>query len=1162
VDSRWKSHPLNKDTYIGPGGTENAIGDRYQNAMNHLGTDKPMNAPEVAIWEDGSMHFNNGRHTFSAMRDSGHHHVPVALTKESIDNAKKNDLNLSYDPAVGSFETAMLPSEPGSEPIPEGHVRLYHQTDELNLGSIKRHGIQLSKARGIEGPRAIYADESGFYGPPESRSTVEFHVPREQWDPPFVLSERVPPENIIAVHKKWHSHARYAENNPEVIRQILAGDHDGLLGGKWPDYAKSIRFIKHKYGGKRQLPTPISENPEVGAPLGGHGEPEKIHAAAVRARGNIYTAPTHFQASDLAARDLYGVESGLELLGREDVPPFENGFVTNHGRYVTRQEAYDIAQKYGQIKQEPIARGTTSYENLKGLSKAKARKLPPDVEVGSPETEIQPGAQSPGLLQQSGPEAESFSPRQQGGTYAEATQPMQEVPQLPQSIEFVSPNVRENLSYEAAKRALKSKGHVGMADFNDRVEQALANARGVPVAAQTNGIGDWVDAAENSHITRSHGHSPEDRRVALALKGLHGAQKQVASFQLDPAGEHSLFSLTFNSDDPNSVRTLLDEHGLKFRTLEEPKKKQRITAHIIDTAGDALPGVEDLVKGGHIYEAKHDEGLGEFIGTETGSRYEGAREYRRILQEARDKAQYAAGHPGVGMERPGVWWAAPLQQEAEENFARLKEARDFQRQEEAEDARLAEADRADIPPEDKAKLMELHQKAKAELRDNPEPLDRHSIFSYLLGENDLPSNKMNKKQIGEFFDSIHKDLDIDKPKDRATAGKAMFQDILHALAGSVTGKPSEAWGWYDRAVRKTINKTAEILPEIKTDPNTELAFKIGLAVTSQKQDVFPNAEDAYHVTRYWMKHGEFPTEAKYFGGGVMARAMEGNFAKMNKMWKDYGPDKLREILETPITVKLLKQKYGLTVGGEKQKHTVRGAMGLGAKIGSFLSNLLGHFDPTTMDLWFARGMNMMFGNMFDFSEQAMKVGSTKNRAHLEELRDMLDSGELSHAPPEQQEQMKKELAKLDAVKEGKMTKVRAEKLAPNIYDWAKRATKAYATSYGSGSGQKTFHEDFATPENITAKKMHDAVSELADGPRNASERDNWRLIMKDVNDRLANIGIHLTNADKQGLGWFNIKDLFKLAGSNSKRNADYLDAAYRLVRRVRNGEIPDLTEAE
>jgi len=132
-----------------------------------------------------------------------------------------------------------LPPEPDTTPIPEGHVRLYHQTSKENLGSIKRNGLQLSRARGIEGPRGIYADEQGFYGAPGGQMpTVEFSVPKERWDRPFVRVDsmldqgRVAPENIIAVHYPWHAHARYAENDPEIVKATLAGEHDFLLNDR------------------------------------------------------------------------------------------------------------------------------------------------------------------------------------------------------------------------------------------------------------------------------------------------------------------------------------------------------------------------------------------------------------------------------------------------------------------------------------------------------------------------------------------------------------------------------------------------------------------------------------------------------------------------------------------------------------------------------------------------------------------------------------------------------------------------------------------------------------------------------------------------------------------------------------------------------------------
>ena len=134
-----------------------------------------------------------------------------------------------------------LPSVPGSRPIPEGHVRLYHQTDEKSLQLIVREGLTLSHAKGIEGPKGIYAGEEGFYGKPEDRPTLEFHVPKDKWRVPFVLQD-VTPDQMIATHLPWHAHARYIEENPESKANVLAGRHDDLTG----DDAKAVDYIKRR----------------------------------------------------------------------------------------------------------------------------------------------------------------------------------------------------------------------------------------------------------------------------------------------------------------------------------------------------------------------------------------------------------------------------------------------------------------------------------------------------------------------------------------------------------------------------------------------------------------------------------------------------------------------------------------------------------------------------------------------------------------------------------------------------------------------------------------------------------------------------------------------------------------------------------------------------
>ena len=164
-----------------------------------------------------------------------------------------------------------LPAEAGTSPIPEGHVRLYHQTSEENIPSILKSGLTLSRARGIEGPKAIYADEQGFYGKPGDAPTVEFSVPKERWKPPFVMGD-VNPSDIIAHHVPWHRQARYILNHPGILKEVMSGQHDDLTG----DYKKAVDHIKrvHKASGGdvEKLSNKDSQTPDlVGdiAPVGG-----------------------------------------------------------------------------------------------------------------------------------------------------------------------------------------------------------------------------------------------------------------------------------------------------------------------------------------------------------------------------------------------------------------------------------------------------------------------------------------------------------------------------------------------------------------------------------------------------------------------------------------------------------------------------------------------------------------------------------------------------------------------------------------------------------------------------------------------------------------------------------------------------------------------------
>jgi hypothetical protein len=1006
IEQRWRTQ--DPGTYIGPGGAGNAIGDRYQGAMNYLGGDGPINAPEASIWDDGQVRFANGRHTFSAMRDFGHSQVPLALNKQSIKNAKK-------------------------------------------------HGLIAQSGQ----------------------------------------------------------------------------------------------------------PTPIGEDPQIGAPL---GEGEKITHAAIRDKrtGKIYKGYNHQRAYDLA-RETDPSFSGW-------APEEDEGFWTNQGKFYNRQEAWDLARKANQLVNagdEP----TLHAEQVQG------RKLDTwDMPYGTTKGPA-PIGENPEV---GGPAGEPNPPGEEGLLGAQSEE-AQQAPELPpaasQGIDFASPNIRDDMSFNTAKKALKGKEHATVRDYSDRLESDLANQYGYQPAQNHDTIGDYQETAENTLMTPHVGQAQAHRRLALALKGLHGGQKQVLSFRHDDTGEHYLYSLKFNHDKAEAVRDLLDKQKIKYRTMEPAEKGQPVGVHLVDFDGSIEPKLEKLFKQGHIRDAHAYRGNAELIGDEN-SRERAAQAYRGILQEARDQAaQGAAGGRGL---HGGEAWFEPHAREAEENFQRLRQNEDFEKQEIDNDHREAGTDRDQIPPNQDRELRRLNRIGKRLVAEDPEmaKLDPRTNHAYKLGQKNFPRSDMSNSDVGEYFDQEHKPLDlINNPKHREEAAHIYYQDLIHSLAGTANGgKPSTAYGWYDRTVGKTVNKMGEVAPEILTNPDSELAFKLALAATSQGQEVNPNAESSWHAYQYWKKHGKLPEDVRNFGDGQKYTQMEGNFRKLNELWDKHGSDWLRDFLQEKATVGELKEKHGLSVAGENVGHKVRGAMFMGPKVGAFFSNLMGHFDPVTMDMWWSRDFNKIAGNMFNFSEDAMKKGSAKIHPQLDDLEDLLDNyphiapSEERHMPhpegllaatPEDIDKMKEEVAKLRAIPAGEMSRKTAQDAAPTVFQWAKKATRNYARSYGEKEGplKRSFHEDFKTPENNLGKRMWENVNKLSDAPRGAAERNAWREVTGLVEQKLKKQGIRLTNADKQALGWFNIKDLFALAGANSVRNADYLDAAYTLTRRIKNGDLPDLTDA-
>jgi hypothetical protein len=496
---------------------------------------------------------------------------------------------------------------------------------------------------------------------------------------------------------------------------------------------------------------------------------------------------------------------------------------------------------------------------------------------------------------------------------------------------------------------------------------------------------------------------------------------------------------------------------------------------------------------------------------------------------------------------------------------------------EKEDLRLAGLDRDNITPEQQAELADIKRKADTWLAQNPD-MPVTAAHHYINKRAFFPAGTNTKELIGKHFDAVNPKLDYKNEAHRQQAADVLTHDVMHGFS-----KNSSAHGWYDRTVDKTLDKIAQAAPEIKKNPEDELAFKLAVAICSQNQEVHPNFESGYLAYRYWKQHNQmFPVDASVFGGGTKSPAMIGNFKKINDLWhgskepgaetKPLGAEGVRQILEHKMTVAELKQKYGVKIGGESPDYPVEGAALLGPKIGSFFNNLNKRFHTTTFDMWASRNLNRLSGSMLKFSPSSMfkdtpakfnkrtgQMGKPKF-GQLTRLEQLLESGEIQG--PEA-EQMKQEVQALRGLKT--VTRDKVMQVAPTIANWAYQEHKRYAKGSPEFVDKKTgkprsYPEELKSAATSLAKNIDLNLTELADAPKGPVQRKQWRDIFDRVKANLSKAGIETNQANLQALLWFSEQKLFQLAGSRKKANADYLDAAHRVVRKIQSGELPGLEQ--
>ena len=159
---------------------------------------------------------------------------------------------ITFKQFLENTENLELPPEMGTAPIPDGCVRLYHQTNPENVPSIKQNGIikSLSTGKSHNEPSVIWAARKPFYSLKSDLATIELFIPEEQFSPPsYVRVDVVPPEQIIGIHERWNDLARhlikdYPEPNQSKIDFWMSIDDNYQKATQfYVNYMKSINKL-------------------------------------------------------------------------------------------------------------------------------------------------------------------------------------------------------------------------------------------------------------------------------------------------------------------------------------------------------------------------------------------------------------------------------------------------------------------------------------------------------------------------------------------------------------------------------------------------------------------------------------------------------------------------------------------------------------------------------------------------------------------------------------------------------------------------------------------------------------------------------------------------------------------------------------------------------
>lgn len=336
--------------------------------------------------------------------------------------------------------------------------------------------------------------------------------------------------------------------------------------------------------------------------------------------------------------------------------------------------------------------------------------------------------------------------------------------------------------------------------------------------------------------------------------------------------------------------------------------------------------------------------------------------------------------------------------------------------------------------------------------------------------------------------------------DQTPENAAIVSDLIAHEAVQAMKTDGNAGEWYQEKVANAMSIAAKEFPELEADANAKFAFTSIMAITSNGASVPDNSVNTFEIYQEYRDSKVFPD----FGVGVTSEAMKNAFALLNRLIEQNGIDSTRQFMDVDVTVKELKDSFGLAVSGELMGTELKGSAIIGPKIGGgFYQNLNGNFDPLTMDRWFMRTWGRLTGTLMADAERKLPVQMAKFRevALGDEYRSKL---------------------KKDGINRSQLTK-------DDEY------AKAYGIKVQSAYANGGFKEKSTI--NKAANNFKNSQGEKQ-APQNGKEREYIRSVMRmaldKVNETSGQAPVNM--GALQAIIWYPEKDLYKQLGVGNAKS--------------------------